>query len=67
MRRIREDSTPEYNDEFPFGDLDATVRIFSDAVALHIIQQEQVGVVITFDPDGAKILRKFVYQCVERL
>ncbi len=47
----------------PYDALKATVRVFEDAVVVHLPQGESCGVAAGFDPDAARILRGFIDDC----
>lgn len=43
------------------GDLHADVRLYDNAVVVHIPQRSRIGTVVTFEPEAAKDLVVFAY------
>lgn len=67
LRRLRPESTPAEERSFPFGELNATVRLFDEAIILHFPRRKDQGVVVSLEPEAARDLNTFIGECERRL
>ncbi|NHN61328.1 MULTISPECIES: hypothetical protein [Halorussus] len=64
---LRGESRAREQREFPFSDLNGTVRSFDEAVVMHFPLPQERGIVVTLDSDVARQLNEFMRECIERL
>lgn len=65
--RLRQESRSRERRSFPFGDINATVRSFEEAMVLHFPKTQERGIVVTLDPEIARQLNTFLGSCLERI
>lgn len=65
--RLREESRARELRDFPFDELNGTVRSFGDALVMHFPRPQERGTVITLDPEVARDLNTFMSQCLQRI
>lgn len=63
--RFRAEASERDEEEWAFmdGTLGATVRVFTEAVVLHLPRDERHGTVVSLDPAAAGALVDFVAEC----
>jgi len=57
----------ERTDALNVGNHHVTVRLYDEAVVLHFPQGEDVGTLVSLDPEAASSLAGFVSQCLQYL
>jgi len=67
LRRIRPESSPNEERAFPFGDLNATVRLFQEAIIIHFPQGNDRGIIVSLEPETARDLNTFIGECEKRI
>lgn len=65
--RLRRESRADERRAFPFGEVNATVRSFEEAMVMHFPSTQDRGTVVTFEPEIARQLNTFVGSCLERI
>lgn len=65
--RLRRESRARDLRDFPFDDLNGSVRSFDEALVMHFPRIQERGTVITFDPGVARDLNTFMSQCLQRI
>lgn len=65
--RLRGESRVSERRAFPFGEVNATVRSFEEAMVMHFPSTQGRGTVVTLDPEVARQLNTFVGNCLERI
>ena len=63
--RLRRESRAGERRAFPFGDVNATVRSFEEAMVMHFPSTQGQGTVVTFDPEVARQLNTFIGNCLD--
>ncbi|AEN07770.1 hypothetical protein Halar_0533 (plasmid) [halophilic archaeon DL31] len=63
LSRLRPESSPKEERSFPFGDLNATVRLFQEAIILHFPRGNNRGIVVSLEPETARDLNTFIGEC----
>jgi len=63
LKRIRPESSSNEKRSFPFGGLNATVRLFDEAIIIHFPTGNDRGVVVSMEPETARDLGTFVGEC----
>ena len=64
---LRNESRAREQREFPYNELNGTVRSFDEAVVMHFPLPRERGVVVALDADVARQLNEFMRECIERL
>lgn len=67
VSRMKPETSPQEDHAFPFGSLHGTVRMFDDAVLVHLPKQTEEGVVVALEPAAARTLHSFIEECEARL
>jgi arginine repressor len=67
LRRIRPESSSSEERAFPFGELNATVRLFQDAIFIHFPLGNNHGIAVTLEPETARNLNTFIGECEKRI
>lgn len=67
ITRLQQESSTTEEAAFPFGDLDATVRCFEEAIVMHLPQSEENGILVTMEPEAADQLNTFIGECLARV
>lgn len=67
MDRLRQESRVRDHRDFPFDDLNGSVRSFGEALVMHFPHGQERGTVITLDPGVARQLNTFMAECVQRI
>ena len=65
--RLRQESQARELRDFPFDELNGTVRSFGEALVMHFPRTRERGTVITFDPEVARDLNTFMAECLQRI
>lgn len=65
--RLRGESRVSERRAFPFGEVNATVRSFEEAMVMHFPSTQGRGTVVTLDPEVTRQLNTFVGNCLERI
>ena len=65
--RLRQESQVRDLRDFPFDELNGTVRSFGEALVMHFPRTRERGTVITFDPEVARQLNTFMSECLQRI
>lgn len=67
LGRLRPEASPKEERSFPFGELNATVRLFDEAILLHFPVGNDRGIVVSLEPETARDLHTFVGECEKRI
>ncbi|MFC4552599.1 MULTISPECIES: DUF7522 family protein [Halorussus] len=69
VSRAREDLRERADDRrwFTAGELEASVRVFHEAVLVNVVLDDDRGVLVSLDADTASYLHGFVHDCKEWL
>lgn len=67
LKRIRPESSPSEVRSFPFGELNATVRLFEEAIIIHFPRGNDRGIIVSLEPETARNLNTFVGECEKRI
>ncbi|WP_336022822.1 hypothetical protein [Halobellus salinisoli] len=63
LKRIRPESSPQEERSFPFGELNATVRLFQEAIIIHFPRGNDRGILVSLEPETARDLSTFIGEC----
>lgn len=63
--RVREDGSE--GAPFSLGNVHCTVRFYDEALLFHFAQGEDVGTVVTLDPEAGRDIVTFITHCLELL
>lgn len=66
---LRKESIERYHEEqaFTLGSLDATVRLFENAVVIHYPRDQVSGTVVSLEREAGMQLSKFIEECRRQL
>lgn len=68
VNRILPESTEEEDIAFShLGELEASVRVFNEAVVLHFPRSDGRGVIVSLEATAARELNTFIVECQRRL
>ena len=67
IERLRQESRARELRDFPFDELNGSVRSFGEALVMHFPRARERGTVITFDPQVARQLNTFISECLQRI
>lgn len=67
ITRLRRESRLGERRAFPFGEVNAIVRSFDEAMVMHFPHTQSRGTVVTLDPEVARQLNTFIGSCLERI
>jgi len=67
LERLRPEASVSEQRAFPFGDLNATVRLFDEAILVHFPVGTDRGIVVSLEPEVARDLNAFIEGCLKRV
>lgn len=67
LGRLRPEASSREERSFPFGELNATVRLFDEAILLHFPVGNDRGIVVSLEPETACDLNTFIGECEKRI
>lgn len=67
LGRLRPEASSKEERSFPFGELNATVRLFDEAILLHFPVGNDRGIVVSLEPETARDLNTFIGECEKRI
>lgn len=64
---VEEEREKRQTDVLNVGNHHATLRMYDDALILHFPQGDDIGTVISFDPEAGRECSQFVVRCLSQL
>lgn len=65
--RMESIDTPRQEQMYVHGRLGSTIRVFEDAVEIHLPHDDYEGTAIALDPEATYALHTFVGECLNRI